>query len=710
MFAALRTLPGIGRNTAKRGGGIQFFPDSCPRNIQSFLQRWPSHLTGDALAVREPAPGKSHAGLVPFGRPRPYGSQTTELPKDEPDRLEPAALPADPNRAKKFGVHSMALKRARQQPISVVTAYDYPSARLADAAGMDVVLVGDSLGMVVLGRPDTTSVTMAEMVHHCAAAARGVRRALLVGDLPFGSCLTPAEAARNGVRLVKEGRVDAVKIEGGERVACHVRALADAGCAVVGHIGLTPQSHLALGGYRVQGRTCAEALRLVRDAEALQAAGACALVLEMVPSSVAREVTRRVSLPTIGIGAGPHTSGQVQVYHDLLGLYDGKVPCFSGQFASLGQETASALAAYADAVECRVFPAPRHCFHMAAHEETRFRDALPPAECTPPLDAPHAPPHGNAAPETPSGPDPASSRLVAPAAGATRVLRTVSEWRSLRSDGLLPPRASLGLVPTMGAVHAGHLSLVAHAARDNDLVAATIFVNPTQFGAAEELGAYPRPWEDDLELLTAAGVDYVFAPSVNEMYPPARHGTTLAPYVELRDADTLCAEGARRPGHFRGVATVVAKLLNIVQPRSAYFGQKDGMQAIAVRRLIEDLNYDVRLRICDTVREADGLAMSSRNVRLLPLERAEAPAVYAALCAMREAHAAGERRAEALAGHARDALRAAPLLRLEYISLASTLDGRELDLLPDEREELPSLASIAVFAGETRLLDNVLLE
>jgi 3-methyl-2-oxobutanoate hydroxymethyltransferase len=227
---------------------------------------------------------------------------------------------------------------------------------------------------------------MDEMVHHCRAAATGTSRALLVGDLPFGSYLTAEDAARNGVRLVKEGRADAVKLEGGGRVVPQVRALVDAGVAVMGHIGLTPQSYAALGGYRVQGRTGAEAARLFEDALALQAAGCFAIVLEMVPAEVAQRITSLLAIPTIGIGAGGGTSGQVQVFHDLLGLYDQKVPKFVRQFSKLEQPMRDALAQYVHAVDARAFPQPRHTFPISHEHLGDFcrRVGLPPPQTPPP--------------------------------------------------------------------------------------------------------------------------------------------------------------------------------------------------------------------------------------------------------------------------------------------------------------------------------------
>jgi 3-methyl-2-oxobutanoate hydroxymethyltransferase len=267
-------------------------------------------------------------------------------------------------------------KYAAQQPISVVTAYDYPSAQLAERAGVDILLVGDSVGMVVLGHDSTTSVTIDEMVHHTKAARRGAPHAFVVADLPFGTYLEVGDALRNAARLLKEGGADAVKLEGGRRVLPQVRALTDAGIAVMGHVGLTPQSHAALGGYTVQGKTAAAARELLADARALEATGAFSVVLEMVPHQLARLVTRRLGVPTIGIGAGVHTSGQVQVFHDLLGLYDKFHPKFAGRYAAIGAISERALADFVADVSGRRFPGPQHSFSMPVDELRAFEAEL----------------------------------------------------------------------------------------------------------------------------------------------------------------------------------------------------------------------------------------------------------------------------------------------------------------------------------------------
>lgn len=266
---------------------------------------------------------------------------------------------------KKTTILTLHEKKAAGEPITMVTAYDYPTALAADHAGLDSILVGDSLGMVVLGYDSTVPVTMEEMLHHCRAVRRGAQYAFLIGDLPFMSYQADrAEAVRNAGRLVKEGGMDAVKLEGGRAMADTVAAITAAGITVVGHIGLTPQSAASLGGYRVQGKTAADARRLLADAEALQAAGAALLVLEMVPARVAGWISRRLRIPTIGIGAGAGCDGQVLVLHDLVGLFDRFTPRFVKRYANLFAEMEQALAAYRDDVIGRRFPSPEHTFPL----------------------------------------------------------------------------------------------------------------------------------------------------------------------------------------------------------------------------------------------------------------------------------------------------------------------------------------------------------
>ena len=278
---------------------------------------------------------------------------------------------------------SLLTKKARGEPVTMVTAYDYPSALAADRANLDAILVGDSLGMVVLGYEDTLRVTMDEMLHHARAVSRARPRALLVGDMPFLSYQTSlADAIRNAGRFLSDGGMDAVKLEGGAERAATVHALVDAGITVIGHIGLMPQSIRALGGYRAQGGTATAARRLLEDALTLEGAGCFALVLEAVPDRVAALITKSLSIPTIGIGAGSACDGQVLVFHDVVGLQDSLLPRFVKRYASLLEEAQRALESYRQEVAERRFPGPEHAYPMPDEEWDLFRRDLekdPPA-------------------------------------------------------------------------------------------------------------------------------------------------------------------------------------------------------------------------------------------------------------------------------------------------------------------------------------------
>jgi 3-methyl-2-oxobutanoate hydroxymethyltransferase len=260
------------------------------------------------------------------------------------------------------------VKRKGGDPIVALTAYDFPFGRIADEAGVDLILVGDSLGMVVQGLDTTLPVTMDEMVYHCRMVARARRRALLVGDLPFLSYqVSIPEAVANAGRLIKEGGAEAVKLEGGLPVADTIRAIAGVDIPVMGHIGLTPQSVHRMGGHKVQGQRRGERPgqrdRLIEDALAVEDAGAFAVVLEGIPLDLAAEITDRLSIPTIGIGAGPHCDGQILVLHDVLGLCDRLAPKFAKRYANLWQAAGDAIRAYARDVTARAFPADEHSFH-----------------------------------------------------------------------------------------------------------------------------------------------------------------------------------------------------------------------------------------------------------------------------------------------------------------------------------------------------------
>lgn len=255
--------------------------------------------------------------------------------------------------------------KQRGEKIPMLTAYDYSTARLIDESGVPLILVGDSLGMVVLGYETTIPVTMEEMLHHTKAVVRGAKRALVVGDMPFMTYhISRDEALRNAARFIQEGGAQAVKLEGGENVAETVRHIVSCGIPVMGHIGLTPQSVHQLGGFKVVGKTVEMATKLLKDAKALEEAGAFAIVLELVPSQLSKLITEEVSIPTIGIGSGKDCDGQVQVISDLLGLYTEFVPKHAKQYAKLGEIIKKAVGQYVSEVQTEAFPSPKESYSM----------------------------------------------------------------------------------------------------------------------------------------------------------------------------------------------------------------------------------------------------------------------------------------------------------------------------------------------------------
>ena len=278
-----------------------------------------------------------------------------------------------PQTAGKLPLTDLADMKRRRERIVMVTAYDYPSGRLADAAGVDIVLVGDSAAMTVLGHESTTPATMEEMLMLTRAAARGAKRPLVVADMPFGSFqVSDEEAVQNAVRFVKEAGADAVKLEGAGPTVSRVLALVGAGIPVMGHVGLTPQSATMLGGFRAQGRTAAKAKELLEDARTLERAGCFAVVLEAVPAPVAARITENLTVPTLGIGSGRDCDGQVLVYHDLLGLYPGKSPRFVKRYAELAPVIEDALERFAADIRSGAFPGEEHTYSIPEDELAEF--------------------------------------------------------------------------------------------------------------------------------------------------------------------------------------------------------------------------------------------------------------------------------------------------------------------------------------------------
>jgi len=270
---------------------------------------------------------------------------------------------------KKFTVNSFKKAKKENDKITMLTAYDYTTAKLVDEAGIDTILVGDSLGMVMLGYENTLEVTMDDMIHHTKAVARGTKRAMIIGDMPFLSYhISVEETIRNAGRFIKEAGAHAVKLEGGEEVIDKVKALVAAKIPVIGHLGLTPQSVNAMGGFKVQGKSGEQAKKMIDDALLLQEAGAFALVLECIPAQLAKLISEKLEIPTIGIGAGNDCDGQVLVIQDMLGTYTEMKPKFVKQYGELGDLTGQAVKKYIEEVKSAAFPAPEHTFTMKDDE------------------------------------------------------------------------------------------------------------------------------------------------------------------------------------------------------------------------------------------------------------------------------------------------------------------------------------------------------
>ena len=282
-----------------------------------------------------------------------------------------------PTQRPAISLSKLGEKKALGEPIVMVTAYDFPSAQVAEEAGVDVVLVGDSGAMTVLGHPSTVPVTTEELLMLAKAVRRGLATPLMIGDMPFGSYeASNEEAIHSAQRFIKEAACDAVKIERGGTSVERARALVGAGIPVMGHVGLTPQTATALGGYRSQGRTAERALAVLHDALALQEAGCFAIVFEAIPSALTEAIMPRMEVPVIGIGAGAATDGQVLVFHDLLGIYDGHKPKFAKRWASLREEMVRGVSAYADEVRARKYPEEEHGYTMAPDEIARLHELL----------------------------------------------------------------------------------------------------------------------------------------------------------------------------------------------------------------------------------------------------------------------------------------------------------------------------------------------
>lgn len=278
---------------------------------------------------------------------------------------------------KKVTVHTLMEKKRNGQPITWLTAYDYPTAQMEEKAGIDIVLVGDSIGMTIFGYDSTLPVTLDLLIPHTQAVRRGAPNVFLIGDMPYMTYqISPQEAIRNAGRFMAECGCDAVKLEGGREVIDTVKALIKATIPVVGHLGLTPQSIAMLGGFKAQGRSAYAAKRIIEDAKALEEAGVCMILLEAIPPEVSKVVTERAEIPIIGIGAGPHVDGQCLIVHDMLGMFEAFTPKFVKKYADIGAQIVEALEAFRDEVHEGEFPQPEHCYGMPDGEVEKLREML----------------------------------------------------------------------------------------------------------------------------------------------------------------------------------------------------------------------------------------------------------------------------------------------------------------------------------------------
>lgn len=569
----------VARNPAM--GAVPVF--TRPENLQTYFGKWPKRFSS-YLAGFTPSTEQSNAQAI----------------------------------RKPFNLVQLNKKYRHDVPLVMLTAYDSTIAALADQAGVDILLVGDSFGNVKLGHHSTVSVSMEEMLIACQAVRRGSQYALIVGDLPFGSYLTEEDALKNSSLMLKAG-CDAVKLEGGKRSAAIIARLVGCGISVMGHIGLTPQTH-ACWGFRTQGKSVATAEVLLADAKAVQEAGAFSIVVEKVPEDLGELITQLVPVPIIGIGAGGKVSGQVLVSDDVLGLsprVDSKPLSFVKQYLKIAGPVKQAFANYTKEVRNKQFPLSKHSDKMAPEVieilRTKYPDRARTACCV----------DGEGSDVEKNNNNIAIQKV--------EVFHTIADYKNWRNSLV----GTVGFVPTMGKLHAGHLALAEAAAEKTDHVVVSIFVNPSQFAKHEDLDKYPRDLDGDiLALASSPAMKHtkivVFAPTANEMYPSGARGLTLTTSVQADGVKGL-SEDSMRPHFFQGVATVCTMLFNIVQPQEVFFGQKDAMQCAVIRGLVRDMHMPIKVNVHPTVRENDGLAMSSRNTYLTPAQRTQAGTIIQAL-------------------------------------------------------------------------------
>merc|ERR1719474_1447796 len=512
--------------------------------------------------------------------------------------------------------HLLAMKK-RKEPIAMITCYDASQAVLADIAKVDTVLVGDSCANVMMGLNNTNQITMDGIVHHLQCVSRGLHRGYLIGDMPFGSYLTPDDAIRNAARLVSEGGASCVKMEGFVPEA--VREISRF-IPVCGHLGLLPQTTDCFG---TRGRTQRDIKELLEQSLRIQDEGASLLVLEKVTAESAALISQSLEIPTIGIGSGRHCDGQVLVWHDLLGLGHPQRERykFVKRFGDFAPSMVSAIEQYIDEVKGGAFPAAKHSYFLPQKRSEEMKALFDGISVD----------HHDDDEKAEGGRSPA-------------IIRSGAELRRRRGEmDRVSGSRKIVFVPFLGGLHEGHLALIEAArARGSEYeIWCSLFVNPLQFNEAADFLKYPHDAQQDIAKLTALGVDVIFTPSVHEMYPHLAGGdlndgssssnSALTPFVDFEDVELLTEEGRCRPGHFKGVGTVVTTLFSWIRPDVAVFGQKDFMQCILIQNLCRQFFPDLEIVVHGTVREEDGLAMSSRNTKLSETERERAPLIYRTL-------------------------------------------------------------------------------
>eukprot|EP00484_Ammonia_sp_Unknown_P019122 CAMPEP_0197032334 /NCGR_PEP_ID=MMETSP1384-20130603/11037_1 /TAXON_ID=29189 /ORGANISM="Ammonia sp." /LENGTH=649 /DNA_ID=CAMNT_0042461977 /DNA_START=348 /DNA_END=2297 /DNA_ORIENTATION=+ len=624
----------------------------------------------------------------------------------------------------------------------MITCYDTSQALLADLANIDTVLVGDSCANVMMGLPNTNQITLDAIIHHTRAVSRGLQRAYLIGDMPFGTYLTINDAVRNAGRLIAEGGASMVKLEG--YVPGSVKEISRF-VPVCSHLGLLPQTDDCFG---TRGRTYRDIKELSYQALKLQEAGASMLVLEKVCTETAAYISKLLEIPTIGIGSGPHCNGQVLVWHDMLGLGDPSLSTykFVKRYTNLAPSIVAAISEYVGEVKGGAFPSPQHSYYLSDKTRDKLKgddeiwDGLDMTfeEFFDKIKEGHeylycARDHG----EDGNDNDPVKIerfRQLLPSQRQrkfTRIIKSAAELRNIRngmdSDNDQHHRKNIVFVPFLGGLHDGHLALIEEAKKyeSTHQIWCSLFLNPLQFNELNDYLKYPYNMDEDIEKLTKMGVDLIFTPSVSDMYPcynvqsNRNENQLFGAYVDFENVEKDSAEGIARPGHFKGVGTVVTKLFSWVRPQRSVFGQKDFMQCVLIKNLCREFFPDTQIIVHPTMRETDGLAMSSRNNKLTATERARAPLIYECLCVMASYLFDNLQNEEPIPMETLKQIGGQFAekhnVKLEYISFHDFNTGERLDnAVGDVKkfllEQNEMVISIAGSVGDsTRLIDNVVV-